>query len=169
MRIWGVPVALMCDKHLGGEHVEMHMFKSVIELDKKVDGYIRDKLLDTLAILTRHEELSREMLKRGMKHNSPLLSVSYPEGFVHRNSVDPHESEMELVRRCPKCRERFEAANGREKYAHIPYGGDSVIPGPVPYTYEVIYNGEVIKTVPGWREKAVKYLEDHRRKMRACR
>lgn len=166
MRIWGVPPSLMCRKHLMGEHVEMHMFKSVIESGKSVDGYIRDNLLDTDGILDRHFNVAIEMVRRGMKHNTPMMSISYPEGFVHRKSVNEHKSEMELVRRCPECRALFEARFGRDRYANIPYGGDSVTPGVLPYTYHVIYNGVLITTVAGWREKAVKYLENHRRKMR---
>lgn len=165
MRIWGVPVACMCNKHLRGEHVEMHMFKSVIESGKSVGGYIRDKLLDTHGIIQRHDRVAAEMVRRGDKHVSPLEWIHYPEGFEQRTSVIPTESEMELARRCTDCRKRFEEYYGAEKFAHIPIGGDGIVPDRDGYA--VKYNGKIIADSFPRRDKAVTHLERHRRKLRA--
>jgi hypothetical protein len=164
MRIWGVPVRCMCDKHLLGEHVEMHMFKAVIEAGKKVDGYIRDKLLDTDRVVERHAMLVSQMTVRGMRHQSPMNIVHYPEGFVHRTSVVQNESEMELARRCPDCRMRFESFYGPRRFVHIPQGGDAVVP--FAGAYRVKYSGQEFPDLFTRRDRAVKFLEDHRRKMR---
>lgn len=166
MRIWGVPVTCMCKKHLMGEHVEMHMFKATIEAGKSVDGYVRDKLLDTHRVVERHELLVREMLFRGYNHTSGLYSITYPPGFVERTSVDQNASELELARRCPDCRHLLECHYGKARFAHLPVGGDAVRQI-APNCYTVMYNGAVIDTFYNVKkEKAVLFLEKYRRTMR---
>lgn len=168
MRIWGVPVGCMCQKHLLGEHVEMHMFKATIESGKSVDGYVRDKLLDTNRIAERHELLVEEMRARGIRHNSPLDKVDYPEGFVHRHSVVQDESEMELARRCPDCRALLEKRYGAERFQHLPVGGDGIESLGPGAGFVAKYNGQIIRESANLkRDKVVTYLERYRRKMRA--
>lgn len=85
MRMWLTDPEMMCSKHLLGEHSELHMLVNcVFDLDK---------------IATRHNELSKEILRRGYNHNSPL----------NRNmpilKIDKEESLKELLRRCNHCKE----------------------------------------------------------------
>ena len=100
MRLWNVDPVRMCDRHLLGEHAEMHMFVGCITRGMSIAGYVNTGLVDTSLIRKRHDALAREMLRRGMKHGSPL-----PEYRIARQGkVDVAENEKELMRRCERCR-----------------------------------------------------------------
>lgn len=167
MRIWGTPVACMCRKHLLGEHTEMHMFKATIQMGKSVDGYVRDKLLDTDRIAERHDLLVEEMLRRGFDHTSPIYNIVYPQGFVHRTSVVQDESEMELARRCPDCRLLLESKYGVERFAHLPKGGDGIFGPNGVGEYGFRYSGAPQDGRYQTRDRAVTALERFRRKIRS--
>lgn len=75
MRIWDIDTALLCDRHLLGEHRELHAIWSILTTGKK--GYARHP--ETLrwsgklaALSARHEEQVAEMDRRGFRHASPL-------------------------------------------------------------------------------------------------
>lgn len=75
LRIWDLPPSILCDKHLLGEHRELHAIWCVLTNNKK--GY--SKHPETLrwkgklaALYARHEALIEEFNKRGFKHYSPL-------------------------------------------------------------------------------------------------
>jgi hypothetical protein len=75
MRIWDITPNKLCRSHLLGEHRELHAIWSVITNSKK--GYSLHP--ETLrwhgklkALYIRHENLVREMKKRGYNHHSPL-------------------------------------------------------------------------------------------------
>lgn len=101
MRMWKVPPELLCDQHLRGEHVEMHMFEGCLRLGKSVQGYIDKGLVELHNIKNRHNEIAKEMIERGMNHKSPATIAGPMQG-----KVNVEESLKELARRCPKCRER---------------------------------------------------------------
>lgn len=75
MRVWDIPVKLLCDRHLLGEHAELHALWNIITKGKK--GYSahpetrrwRGRLR---ALYSRHEKEAREMGKRGFTHKSSL-------------------------------------------------------------------------------------------------
>lgn len=107
MRMWKVNPRLMCRKHLLGEHVEMHMFIGTIMNGKSVQGYLDNQLVEMHNIWKRHEELVREMKRRGYNHNSPLANcVKVEAGYV-----DVRDNIEELKRRCKDCRRRM--VNGK--------------------------------------------------------
>jgi len=100
--MWLVPARFMCDKHLLGEHLELHMFVGSIKKGISMGGYL-DGLLDTSKLLSRHKELVQEMQRRGMRHVSPLSFIPFKkEGWV-----DVIESFCILSERCPYCRSRM--------------------------------------------------------------
>ena len=75
MRVWDVPPAELCDRHLLGEHRELHAIWSVLTTGKS--GYARHP--ETLrwngrlaALYARHEQEVAEMSARGFRHQSPL-------------------------------------------------------------------------------------------------
>ncbi len=75
MRVWDVPPKELCDRHLLGEHRELHAVWTI--LTKNRGGYRRHP--ETLrwegrlaALYRRHERLVREMGARGFRHRSPL-------------------------------------------------------------------------------------------------
>lgn len=104
MRMWNVAPELMCQKHLCGEHVEMHMLAGTIRKGVSIRGYIEGGLVETQHISARHEELAREMQRRGYRHQSPLPAFIVPAA----GKVDSSANLRELARRCPECSKRQE-------------------------------------------------------------
>ena len=77
MRVWDIHPRHLCRKHLLGEHRELHGLWNILTKHKGKGGYSRHT--ETLrwvgkqrALYMRHEQLVREMIKRGYKHYSPL-------------------------------------------------------------------------------------------------
>ena len=75
MRIWDIPIEKLCNKHLLGEHRELHAIWSILVNNKK--GY--SKHPETLrwkgklnALYIRHEQQVKEMKTRGFNHKSLL-------------------------------------------------------------------------------------------------
>jgi len=100
MRMWKLDPARMCDRHLLGEHNELHMFVGCILKGKSIAGYISGGLIEVHHIRERHEELAREMKRRGFRHMSPLPEF---REFV-AGSIDVERNREELRRRCRRCR-----------------------------------------------------------------
>jgi hypothetical protein len=105
MRMWGSKPNRMCNKHILGEHLEMHMFAGSIK--KKIDmmGYVANNLVDLHRIKERHDELAAEMTQRGMNHKSPMTErpdTSYLGTYLHL-PLNIAQSEEELHNRCPDC------------------------------------------------------------------
>ena len=100
MRMWMVNPRLMCRKHLLGEHVELHMFVAAIRRGLNLGGYLRNKLLEPHNIVGRHDELVRELERRGYRHRSPLL----PFDAVRCGRISRSANLTELARRCSHCR-----------------------------------------------------------------
>jgi hypothetical protein len=75
LRVWDIPVNYLCDKHLMGQHLEIHTIFNVISNNKK--GYSKHPetlrwvgKLDELALV--HEQTVVEMLLRDFNHKSPI-------------------------------------------------------------------------------------------------
>lgn len=109
MRMWNVDPKLMCNKHLLGEHVEMHMFVGTIQKGISMQGYLDGGLVETQHIRQRHDELVAEMERRGMNHKSPLPTYMC-ETAGH---VGIEANLVEMARRCPACRALQEKSNAR--------------------------------------------------------
>lgn len=103
MRMWMVDPRKMCDQHLLGEHVELHMLVGSLRRKKTLTGFLEGGLVELHSIRTRHAELVIEMKSRGFRHASPLPV------FRARTAgkVDPKQNLKELARRCEACRANF--------------------------------------------------------------
>lgn len=99
MRMWMVDPRLMCRKHLLGEHVELHMLAGSLRRGTSVRGFLENKLIEIHNMQRRHEELVREMERRGFRHASPLEQIARRGGRVDRKA-----NLVELARRCKDCR-----------------------------------------------------------------
>lgn len=108
MRMWMVNPALMCRRHLLGEHAEIHMLVSCILQGKSIKGYIDRNLVSPWDISPRHSLLRDEMVKRGYHHNSDIPSESIfkitgmglvPFTFM----IDETKSASDLRKRCNLC------------------------------------------------------------------
>jgi len=109
MRMWNVPTDCLCRKHLLGEHLESHKFVGAINKKKNISGFINSGLVETHKLHSRHEALSREMKRRGYKHNSklPKFNISTMRNSIH-GFVNVSRSLMDLSMRCKECRKRIE-------------------------------------------------------------
>lgn len=100
MRIWDVPPARLCRRHLLGEHRELHAIWSILLNGKK--GYRSHP--ETMrwegklpALARRHEGLVEEMARRGYRHASPLGGD--PDGaLVQDEYVDPPDRQLHILR-----------------------------------------------------------------------
>lgn len=76
MRIWDLPCSQLCDKHLLGEHRELHCIWTFITTDKGGSYKKHPETLrwvgKLLALWYRHLEQVKEMEHRGWKHKSPI-------------------------------------------------------------------------------------------------
>ncbi len=98
----------MCQKHLCGEHVEIHMLLSNLRKNKSIDGYLKNGLLELSSMLNRHNALAKEMINRGYNHHSPLeldetdiSQIKNHYGFGYK--VNTLNSITDLSIRCSKC------------------------------------------------------------------
>lgn len=100
MRMWNVDVRKMCRQHLLGEHFELHKFVNKLGWGRKLNGFIERGLMETHNIEKRHNEIVKEMLRRGFKHNSPLKNkFNFKAGYV-----DAELNKQVLIDRCKECR-----------------------------------------------------------------
>ena len=106
MRMWMINPKLMCDKHLLGEHGEIHKNRHNFVKKHKVTGRIIPFVqIEPQSMLSRHDELAVEMVSRGMNHKSlyEMPSISHlplneqiAKANIQRNVVD-------LANRCKSC------------------------------------------------------------------
>jgi hypothetical protein len=100
MRMWMVDPRKMCDQHLLGEHVELHMLVGTLVRKRSVAGFVTNKLIEVHNVRRRHAELVDEMTRRGMKHKSPLPAFR----AIKLGKVSVRANLVELARRCAACR-----------------------------------------------------------------
>jgi len=112
MRMWGVNPRWLCDKHLVGEHGEMHKFLPTFRKKTRVNKRFTPVVqIQFKNYLERHDSLAEEMLCRGMNHKSPLVDIPnfeliYPE-YYHLE-IDISNSVLDLKSRCSRCKEIIE-------------------------------------------------------------
>jgi hypothetical protein len=108
MRIWDLDPALLCDRHLLGEHRELHAIWAILTSDKR--GYRHHP--ETLrwrgrlaALYVRHEAEVAEMVRRGFRHASPL-DPGFATGATRQTQLlDPlHTQRERLAGRGCGCR-----------------------------------------------------------------
>ena len=109
MRLWMVDPVALCRQHLLGEHREVHAFAAAINRKRSVEGYLKNGLLEIKQLKKRHEQLKKEMLKRGYKHMSPLPTIVKVPGF--QGKIDRKASELILRMKCSNCRIGFAHLN----------------------------------------------------------
>lgn len=102
MRIWDLPCHNLCNKHLLGEHRELHAIFIYITTDK---GKSYRKHPETLrwvnkltALAERHNEQVKEIIKRGWNHNSSIEWPIYPHQ-IQSNYVNTLEEQIEILKK----------------------------------------------------------------------
>ena len=110
MRMWMINPALLCRKHLLGEHNEIHLHLHIFLKHRSIHGRIYPVVqIVPERMQMRHNTLVEEMLHRGYRHQSPyeqpnLNYLSDDERYAH---VDIAYNLADLSRRCKECRERI--------------------------------------------------------------
>jgi len=104
MRMWMIDPKKMCDRHLLGEHGEIHKFRHVFTKKHKIAG--RFGQIEPAKMEERHNELAQEMLRRGMNHNSPYVQpdLSHLSKHDRFGTVNVSVSIADLCYRCTACR-----------------------------------------------------------------
>lgn len=109
MRMWLVDPKVMCTNHLLGEHNEIHMLAGYLRNGRSVQGWVTKGQIDPDLLYDRHEELVKEFKRRGWNHKSPLPDLEIPNMDA---CVNKEENLVELLARCPKCREKYRETYG---------------------------------------------------------
>lgn len=124
MRQWMVNPRILCKKHILGEHVEHHMFLGSLKKKIKMDGYLNNNLLEPMALLSRHEELARELTRRKINHKSPLhfdLEILEYLGARKWTKIDRDISKQDLLNRCPLCLQRYNFLIEKGLITHVEF------------------------------------------------
>jgi hypothetical protein len=98
-RMWLVNSEKLCRQHLLGEHKELHQLVGSLRKGKSIQGHLDKGQVEIHSIEKRHKELVKEMLRRGYKHESPLLKFR----VFKAGKINILENERELERRCKNC------------------------------------------------------------------
>ncbi len=117
MRVWDIDPKYLCDRHLLGEHNEIHAIWSVIT--KNLKGYSSHPETkrwrgSLKALYLRHEATALEMEKRGFNHKSPLDKRRAIGKDRQDELIDPIEVQERLLsEKDPDCAERIRKGKGR--------------------------------------------------------
>ena len=110
MRMWMVNPKFLCNKHLIGEHGEIHKHRHVFVKKYSILGRMSPIVqIEPLMMLRRHDDLVEEMISRNMNHKSPysMPDVSYIDQSYLNLKVDVDYSINDLITRCGNCKERI--------------------------------------------------------------
>lgn len=110
MRMWMIKPKLLCDKHLLGEHGELHKHRHTFVKKHSISGRIFPiAQIEPLSMQNRHAVLAKEMLIRGFKHQSPYVQPSLTHLKKEELSVkvDVDQSIKDLASRCIECKKRI--------------------------------------------------------------
>jgi len=105
MRMWMVDPRILCRKHLLGEHGELHKHRHNFEKKHSMTG--RRGQIEPASMQARHDELAKEMERRGYNHRSPYTQpdISYLPADM---TVDVMESLADLCSRCSECATNYD-------------------------------------------------------------
>ena len=107
--MWMVKPELMCNKHLIGEHGELHKFLNSWKKKFSIDGRIKGNAIEPLSYKNRHDVLVEEMIRRDMNHKSPLKQPNFNYLPIKQINfkVNVNKNYKELVSRCNNCKNRM--------------------------------------------------------------
>lgn len=113
MRMWMIKPELLCNKHLLGEHGEIHKHRHNFVKKHNISGRIHPVVqIEPSSMKVRHDEVAEEMIKRGMKHQSDYEQpdISYLKENLRNAKVDVEISKQDLIERCEECKKRIKNA-----------------------------------------------------------
>jgi hypothetical protein len=110
MRMWMVNPKNMCRKHLLGEHLECHMFAGTLKKEISINGYISNNLFEPTSLISRHDDLRNEIIRRGYNHkseiniNEVINSCQLLSESQMNFHIDKIKSYNDLISRCSECK-----------------------------------------------------------------
>lgn len=110
MRMWMVDPLILCRKHLLGEHGEIHKHLHNFIKQHSISGRIKGNAIEPLSLNCRHDQLAKEMVRRGYNHNSPLdivIDFSYLIAYERNYKINRAKSLALLLDRCRDCACRY--------------------------------------------------------------
>ena len=124
-RMWGVPPELMCNQHLLGEHVELHMMIGQLEKGNTgvLKGHAKHKQVIIEEIPRRHDEIVEELINKrdyahqNGKHQSPINFEPQIEG----GEINLEKNLRALARRTERCKNK-PGKTCRERIRESEYG-----------------------------------------------
>jgi len=107
MRVWDIEPKYLCRKHLLAEHRELHGLWNILTLHKGQGGYSRHPetlrwVGKTKALYNRHEALTREFIKRGFNHYTPL-DKTLAKGSDTQDAYINTISEQKIILKNKNC------------------------------------------------------------------
>lgn len=117
MRMWMISPSLLCNKHILGEHGEIHKHRHNFVKKHSMSGRLSPVVqIEPMMMEYRHDELAEEMLRRGMNHKSPyeqpdISHLPFQEQYAR---VDKANSMKDLSDRCADCKKRIENVGNGE-------------------------------------------------------
>lgn len=102
MRIWDLPVSVLCQAHLLSEHRELHGLWNILLHNKK--GYRHHPETKRWegklgALRLRHEAQVEEMARRGWTHRSPLPAAPITESVIQTVTINTLEEQLDILGR----------------------------------------------------------------------
>jgi hypothetical protein len=97
---------ILCWQHLNGEHNEIHKHKHNFEKKHSIKGRIYPEVqIEPANMKKRHDELAKEMLRRGKNHNSPytMPDISYLPEDQRNAKVNKVKVLVDQMNKCPEC------------------------------------------------------------------
>lgn len=110
MRMWMINPKLLCNKHLLGEHGEIHKHRHNFLKHHSIKGRLSPVVqIEPMSMGQRHDELAIEMLARDMNHKSPYVMPCIKHLPIDQRQarVDIDVSIKDLIKRCPECKARI--------------------------------------------------------------
>lgn len=105
MRIWDVNPRGLCNKHLFGEHRELHAIWSILTNDKKeYRNHPETKrwLSKNKALFSRHEQLVKKIKRRGYNHSSPF-NKEQASGKLKQDKFVNTKAEQKIILKYKDC------------------------------------------------------------------
>lgn len=103
MRMWNIPVLILCKNHFLGEHNEMHKFIGSLNHGHSISGYVKKGFVEVHNIRKRHDLLVSDFARRGYNHDS---SLPFFEVF-EAGKIDVLWNLHVLLSRCFDCLQNF--------------------------------------------------------------
>jgi hypothetical protein len=110
MRMWMINPKKLCNKHLLGEHGEIHKHRHNFVKHHSISGRLSPVVqIEPASMKLRHDELAAEMTLRGMNHQSSYEQPSIDHLLLSEQEakVDTQQSIQDLFNRCLDCKQRI--------------------------------------------------------------